>query len=68
MAGAMERGAVNEEPKPMELQQNSGYNGQQPAVFQQQPVQQQVYQQQPVESTYQQQPVVYAPQQDQKVA
>jgi len=60
MAGAMETGAVNEEPKPMELQQNSGYNGQQqvyqqqPAVYQQQPVQQQVYQQQPVESTYQQ--------------
>jgi hypothetical protein len=73
-AGAMGTSGVNEEPKPMELQQNNGFNPQQPvyqqqpAVYQQQPVQQPVYQQQPVEQTYQQQPVVYAAQPDQQVA
>lgn len=72
--GAVGTGAVNHESKPVELQQNNGYNGQQPvyqqqpAVYQQQPVQQQVYQQQPAEPTYQQQPTVYAAQQDQQVA
>jgi len=63
MPGSFAGGAANAEPKPVELQQNSGSDGQQAVyqqvhVYQQQPIQEQVYQQQPI----------HAAQQDQQIA